>query len=161
MRAIVMHEPGGPEVLRLEEVPVPVAGEGQVLIRTEAIGVSFSEIPMRAGIYPPPAPLPVIFGFEAAGVVTSVGPGADGALAGRRVVVLSTTFGSYAEYLAVAAGSVTVVPGGISPSGAVAVANMGAVALCLLRAARLTGGENVLVEVAAGPCPEPGRRRGP
>jgi NADPH:quinone reductase len=80
----------------------------------------------------------------------AIGPGADPALQGRRVVVLSTTFGAYAEYLAVPASSVTVVPDGIGAADAVAVANMGAVALCLLRAARLTGTESVLVEVAAG-----------
>src|ERR1700733_7695954 len=121
MRAVVMHEPGGPEVLQLEEVPVPVTGAGQVLIRAEAIGVSYSEIPMRAGVFPPPAPLPLTFGLEAAGVVTAIGSGADPALQGRRVVVLSTTFGAYAEYLAVPATSVTVVPDGIGAADAVAV----------------------------------------
>jgi NADPH:quinone reductase len=150
MRAIVMHEPGGPGVLRPEEVPDPVAGPGQMLIQAEAIGVSYSELAMRAGLYPPPAPLPLTFGFEAAGVVTATGPGADPALRGRRVVVLSTAFGAYAEYLAVPAEAVTPVPDGIGAAEAVAVANMAAVALCLLRAARLTGSESVLVEVAAG-----------
>jgi NADPH:quinone reductase len=150
MRAIVIHEQGGPEVLRLEEVPEPAAGPGQVLIRTEAIGVSYSEMAMRAGVYPPAAPLPAVFGFEAAGIVTAAGDGADPSLEGRRVVVLSPALGCYAEYVAAAAESVTPVPDGMPPADAVAVANMAAVALCLLRTARLTGSETVLVEVAAG-----------
>ncbi|MBV9381285.1 MAG: zinc-binding dehydrogenase [Streptosporangiaceae bacterium] len=145
-----MHEQGGPEVLKLEEVPQPAAGPGQVLIRNEAIGVSYSEIPMRAGVYPPPVSLPAVFGFEAAGIVTEAGDGSGASLEGKRVVVLSTSFGSYAEYMAVPADSVTVVPGGVTAADAVAVANMAAVALCLLRRARLTGSETVLIEAAAG-----------
>jgi NADPH2:quinone reductase len=150
MRAIVMHETGGPEVLRLEDVPQPAAGPGQLVIRTEAIGVSHTEAALRAGGFPFPAPLPAVFGFEAAGVVTETGDGASEALIGRRVVVMNTGLGSYAEYVATEAGTATPVPDGISPADAVAVANFGAVALCLLRAARLTGTETVLVESAAG-----------
>jgi NADPH:quinone reductase len=150
MRAIVMHETGGPEVLKLEEVPVPEAGPGQVLIRVEAIGVSYTEAALRRGVFPSPSPLPAVFGLEAAGVVTGTGDGVDPAMVGRRVVVMSTSLGSYAEYMAVSAGAVAEIPGSISSQDAVAVANFGAVALCLLRAARLTGSETVLVEVAAG-----------
>lgn len=150
MRAIVMQETGGPEVLELEDVPAPEAGPGQVLVRIEAVGVSYTEAALRGGVFPSPAPLPAVFGLEAAGVVTATGDGADPALAGRRVVVMSTSMGSYAEYMAVTAAAVTEIPGGISSQDAVAVANFGAVALCLLRAARLTGSETVLVEVAAG-----------
>jgi NADPH:quinone reductase len=150
MRAIVIREQGGPDVLALEEVPTPDPGVGQVLIRTEAIGVSYSEVPLRSGAYPMVVPMPAVFGFEAAGVVVATGEGVGPALAGKRVVIMNTGFGSYAEYAAADADSVTVVPAGVSAADAVAVANMGAVALCLLRAARLAEGENVLVEAAAG-----------
>jgi NADPH2:quinone reductase len=149
MRAIVMHEQGGPEVLQLQEVPKPAPGPGQVLIRTEAIGVSYSEAAMRAGIFPAAAPLPAVLGFDAAGIVTGTGDGADASLEGKRVAVFSPALGCYAEYVVAAARSVTPVPEGVSPTDAVAVTNA-AVALCLLRAARLTGGETVLIEVAAG-----------
>jgi NADPH:quinone reductase-like Zn-dependent oxidoreductase len=97
-----------------------------------------------------PVPLPVVFGFEAAGTVTAVGEGADPALVGRRVVVMSFTGGSYAEYVAVPAETATLIPGALSAAEAVAVAVQAAVALSLLRAARLTGGESVLIEVASG-----------
>ena len=150
MRAIVMHETGGPEVLKPEEIPVPEPEPGQVLLRTEAIGVSYSEAALRAGGMPSPVPLPAVFGTEAAGVVISVGDGADEALNGRRVVIMNPGLGSYAEYVATTAGTATEIPDGISSPDAVAVANFGAVALCLLRAARLTGSETVLVESAAG-----------
>jgi NADPH:quinone reductase len=150
MRAIMLHETGGPEVLTLAEVPEPVAGPGQVVIRTEAIGVSYTEASLRAGGYPMPVPLPAVYGVEAAGVVTETGEEADPALAGRRVVVLSTAMGCYAEYVAVPAAAVAEIPDAISPADAVAVANFGAVALCALRMANLTGEETVLVEAAAG-----------
>jgi NADPH:quinone reductase len=150
MRAIVLHETGGPENLKLADLPVPVAGPGQVVIRTEAIGVSYTEAILRAGIMPPPVPLPVTFGFEAAGVVTETGDGIDDALLGRRVVVMNPGLGSYAEYVAAPAGYATEVPDGMSAADAAAVGSFGAVALCVLRAARLTGTETVLVEVAAG-----------
>ena len=150
MRAIMMHEAGGPEVLKLTDVPEPAAGPGQVLIRTEAIGVSYTEASLRAGGFPMPVPLPVVYGVEAAGVVTETGEGTDPALAGRRVVVLSTAMGCYAEYVAVPADAVAEIPSGISAADAVAVANFGAVALCALRMAKLTGEETVLVEAAAG-----------
>lgn len=150
MRAIVMHETGGPEVLKLEEVPQPAAGPGQVVIRTEAIGVSYTEAALRAGGFPLPAPLPAVFGFEAAGVITEAGDGVGTELTGRRVVVMNTGLGAYAEYVAAQAGTATLVPDGLSSADAVAVANFGAVALCLLRAAQLTGTETVLIEAAAG-----------
>lgn len=150
MRAIVMHETGCPEVLKLEDVQVPIPESGQVLIRTEAIGVSYAEAVVRAGIFPVPVPLPAVFGTEAAGVVTATHGSADEALVGQRVVIMNPRLGSYAEYVATTAGTVTEIPDGISSRDAVAVANFGAVALCLLRAARLTGSETVLVESAAG-----------
>jgi NADPH2:quinone reductase len=150
MRAIVLHETGGPEALKLEDVPEPAPGPGQVVVRTEAIGVSYTEAALRAGVFPPPVPLPAVFGLEAAGVVTETGEGVDPGLNGRRVTVLSTSLGSYAEYLTATADTLAFIPDGLSSPDAVAVANFGAVALCLLRSARLTGGETVLVEVAAG-----------
>jgi NADPH:quinone reductase len=148
MRAIVLRETGGPDNLRLEDVPVPVPAPGQVVIRTEAIAASYTESVMRSGRFP--LELPLTFGIEAAGVITSTGEDVDKSLAGRRVVALSTAQGCYAEYVAVPLEAVTEIPDGVAPADAVAVASFGAVALCLVRAARLTGTETVLAEVAAG-----------
>jgi NADPH:quinone reductase-like Zn-dependent oxidoreductase len=151
MRAIVMREPGGPEVLALAEVPVPAAGPGQVLVRTEAIGVSYYETLMRAGAYPMPNPVPSVFGFEAAGTVTAVGSGVAPTLVGSRVCVWNmTASGSYAEYVAAPLETTVPIPDGLSSTDAVAVVVQGAVALCLLRAAQYAGGESMLVEAGAG-----------
>ncbi|MFL6077179.1 MAG: zinc-binding alcohol dehydrogenase family protein [Mycobacteriales bacterium] len=151
MRAIVMHRPGGPDVLGLEEVPTPSPGPGEVLLRVEAVGVSYHETPMRAGVYDMPVPLPTVFGFEAAGEVTQAGEGVDPAWVGRRVVSMNLdTAGSYAEYTAVPVTAATPVPAELSMVDAVAVALQGSVALCLVRAADLAPGGAALVEVASG-----------
>jgi NADPH2:quinone reductase len=146
MRAIMLKTQGGPENLTLEEVPEPVPGPGEVLIRTEAIGVSYTEAALRGGNFPPPVQLPAVYGFEAAGIVTAGEP----SLVGKRVVMMNTALGAYAEYVTAPLDAVTVVPDGVSAADAVATANFGAVALCLLKAARLTGSETVLIEAAAG-----------
>lgn len=143
MRAIVLRAVGGPENLSLEELPTPVPGPGEVLVKTEAIGVTFTEAAMRSGKLPLPVELPAPFGFEAAGTVVE-GSG----LLGQRVVLMHTGLGSYAEYVAVPESAVAVIPDGLGSAEAVAVANYGAVAFCLVEAAHLTGEETVLVEVA-------------
>lgn len=152
MRAIVMHETGAPEVLRPEEVPTPTAGPGQVLIRTEAVGVGYADTLLRGGSFPFPAPLPAVFGLEAAGTVVEVGPGADPSLAGARVHTMDVNAagGAYAEYVAADARSLSVVPEAVTATDAIAVAMQGALALVLLRTAGLSGTETVLVEAAGG-----------
>jgi NADPH:quinone reductase len=152
MRAIVMRETGGPEVLEAAEVPTPDVAAGQVLVRTEAIGTHFAETKLRAGTLPGMTPtLPSVPGFEAAGTVTAVGDGVDARLVGTRVTAMAVDgTGSYAEYLALPVRGIMPVPDGVSAVDAVAVASQGAVALGLLRTAGLTGREQVLVEAAAG-----------
>src|ERR1700754_445314 len=151
MRAIVMHEPGGPEVLRPEDVPEPVPGPGQVLLRTEAAGVSYHETAMRAGVFPMPVPLPAVFGFEAAGTVEAVGEGTDPGLIGQRVVAVDTSQGgTYAERVAVPASAITPIPETLSSPDAVALALQGSVALALCVTGQGQHEETVLVEVASG-----------
>ena len=82
MKAIQIHETGGPEVLELAELPIPQPGPGQVLIRVEAVGVNFIEIYFRKGVYK--AALPLTPGSEAAGTVEELGPGVTGFAAGTR-----------------------------------------------------------------------------
>lgn len=148
MRAVVMHETGGPEVLVVEDIPTPAPGPGQVLVRIEAIGVSVGETRMRAGAYP--LQLPMVFGAEASGIVEKLGDSVDSPSIGARVVMVTGGAGSYAEFVAVDAGNVTVVPEGLSAQDAVASAAPGALALALLHQARLRGGETVLVEGGSG-----------
>ncbi|MGW4364411.1 quinone oxidoreductase family protein [Nocardia takedensis] len=148
MRAVVLTEVGEPKVLVAQNVPTPVPGAGQVLVRTEAVGVHFAETLLRSGVYPLPAPLPAVFGTQAVGVVTEVGPDADPDLIGTRVAVSAMT-GCYAENVVVEAFSITPVPDGPSAVEAVAVVMQGSVALALMEAAGVTDSDTVLVEAAA------------
>jgi NADPH:quinone reductase len=151
MRAIVMRSTGGPEVLKVEELPVPTAGTGEVLVRTEASGISFAETRMRSGAFLPmvPSALPARVGTEAVGVVIAVGDGVDPRLLGTRVLVTNGN-GTHAEHFTAAAHAVTQVPDGMNPVDVVAVAVQGATALSLLWSAALSGKETVLIEVGGG-----------
>ena len=82
MRAIRIHQTGGPEVMRLEEVELPPPGEGEVRLRQHAIGINFIDIYHRTGFYPP-AKLPFTPGSEGAGEVVEVGPSVEGVQARR------------------------------------------------------------------------------
>jgi len=86
MKAIRIHSHGGLEVLQLEDIPVPVPGAGQALVRIEAAGVNFIDIYYRTGLYP--APLPYTLGQEAAGTVTALGPDVSGLSVGDRAAYL-------------------------------------------------------------------------
>jgi NADPH2:quinone reductase len=147
MRGVLIRETGGPEVLRLEDVPEPEAGPGQVLVTIEAIGVAYYEKLFRTGMFPLPSGFPAVFGHEAVGTVTAVGDGVDTALTGTRVAVMSMSGGTYAESLAVSAAEVVPIPDGVSSVDAVAAAVPGAVALCLWREADPPH-ERVIVEAA-------------
>ena len=102
MQAILAHEFGGPDVLKLENVPDPVAGAGQLRVRIHAVGVNPYDTYMRAGTYAIKPDLPYTPGADAAGVVDQVGAGAQGWKAGDRVYVSGTALGkahgAYAQY---------------------------------------------------------------
>jgi NADPH2:quinone reductase len=98
MKAIRVHEFGGPEVLKPEEVPTPKPSAGQVLVRIHAAGVNPYETYMRAGTYPLKPPLPYTPGSDGAGVVEAVGEGVKKVRAKDRVYTGRTVSGSYAEY---------------------------------------------------------------
>ena len=84
MRAIRIDQPGGPEVMRLEEVELPPLGKGEVRLRQHAIGINFIDIYHRTGFYPP-ATTPFTPGSEGAGEVVAVGPTVEGLKPGDRV----------------------------------------------------------------------------
>ncbi|MEV6363984.1 quinone oxidoreductase family protein [Nocardia asteroides] len=149
MQAIVMTETGTPEVLVPRDVPAPRPGAGQVLIRAEAIPVLYPETLMRSGAFPFPAPLPAVFGFQAAGTIVELGAGADSALLGARVVAATAGSGAYAEYVTTAAESVTVIPDGLATDLAAATQMPGSVALALFATAHPSPDATVLVEAAA------------
>ncbi|MBB5775839.1 quinone oxidoreductase family protein [Nonomuraea jabiensis] len=149
MRAIVLSEKGGPERLEVADLPRPHPGEGQVLIRTRAAGVSYAETQIRAGTLPFPLPLPAVIGAEAAGEVVEVGEGVDAKLLGSTIVGVTGGLGSYAEYAVLPAAMTVPVPDGVLPDQALAAGAPGALALALLHKARLAGGETVLVEAGS------------
>jgi NADPH2:quinone reductase len=86
MKAIVVHELGGPEVLKLEEIPTPKPAAGQVLVRVHAVGVNPYDTYMRAGTYAVKPPLPYTPGSDGAGVIEAVGPGVTKIKQGDRVM---------------------------------------------------------------------------
>src|SRR5437879_13068273 len=94
MKAIRVHEAGGPDVLRVEEIPDPAPAAGELLLDVEAVGVNFIEIYFREGLYP--VQRPYTPGTEAAGVVREIGAGVNGFSVGDRVVSQNVK-GAYAE----------------------------------------------------------------
>ncbi len=85
--AIVQRSLGGPEVLKIEEVPLPAPGEGEVQIRQAAIGLNFIDVYFRTGLYKAANGLPFVPGKEGAGTVTAVGPGVEDFAVGDRVAL--------------------------------------------------------------------------
>src|ERR1700746_3301534 len=98
MKAIQVHQFGGPEVLELREVPTAKPGPGQVLVRVRAAGVNPYDTYMRSGTYAIKPHLPYTPGSDAAGTVEAVGTGVTKAKAGDRVYTAQTLTGAYAEY---------------------------------------------------------------
>jgi len=148
MKAIQIHETGGPEVLKLAELPIPEPGPGQVLIRVEAIGVNFVELYFRKGVYK--TTLPFTPGSEAAGTVEELGPGVTGFATGDAVASVSV-LGSYAEYALVTAAQLVKIPEGVSLEQAGAALLQGMTAHYLLHSTYpLKAGETALVHAGAG-----------
>ncbi len=109
MRAVVFDEPGDESVLRVDEVPAPEIGEGEVLIRVAAAGVNRADLLQRRGLYPPPPGASPLLGLECAGTVIRVAAHVRGFEPGDRVMALLAG-GGYAEEVAVAADCVLPVP---------------------------------------------------
>lgn len=148
MRAITVSEHGGPEVLTYGEAPDPVPVPGQVLVRTEAIGVNFIDTYFREGAYP--VALPYVPGSEGSGTVVALGAGVTGVAVGDRVA-WSDGPGSYAELVAVAADRTVAVPDGVAPEVAASVLLQGMTAHYLTHDSHpVRAGETVLVHAGAG-----------
>jgi len=148
MRAIVVSELGGPEVMVLGEQPDPVAGPGQVVVQVAAAGVNFIDLYRRSGVYQ--HPVPYIPGSEGAGAVVAVGEGVHEFSVGDHVA-WSEGPGSYAERVAVAAEHAVPVPEGIDPRIAGAVILQGLTAHYLCRSTfPVAEGTIAVVHAAAG-----------
>jgi len=151
MKTVRFHRTGGPDVLTYEDVADPVAGDGEVLIKVEAVGMNFADVLRRRGDdYPDPTPLPFTPGGEIAGRVAAVGRNVRGLEVGS-LVYSTPRRGGYAQYVAVPASSVIPLPPGISADQATSLVIQGLTAGFALRnSAKLSKGESVFVEAAAG-----------
>ena len=149
--AIRMHETGGPEVLRWEEVTVGMPGPGQARVRHEAVGLNFADTYFRAGLYP--VPLPNGIGVEAAGIVEAVGEGVANVVVGDRVTYTGfiNTLGAYSTERVIPAAPLIKLPAGISCETAAAMTMRGLTSAYLMRRIwPLKSGDTILVHAAAG-----------
>lgn len=159
MRAATCRRYGAPDVLRVEQLPVPVPAAGEVLLRVGAVSVSRADVQMRSadpfvarlagGLRRPRNP---VLGAELAGEVVAVGPGVEGFAPGDRVVgATGVAQGGYAEYARVPAAALVAVPTGMSDADAVALVEGGLTALPFLRdGGRVRPGQAVCVNGAVG-----------
>jgi NADPH2:quinone reductase len=148
MKAVRVHKYGGPEVLTLEEIPVPEPKAGEARVKIEAIGVNFIDIYQRTGLYP--LQTPFTLGMEGAGVVDEVGEGVKEVKKGDRVAY-AMILGSYAEYAIVPASKLAPLPANVDAKSAAALMLQGMTAHYLTHSTYdLKKGETVLVHAAAG-----------
>jgi NADPH2:quinone reductase len=148
MKAIRIHEYGGPEKLRYEEVPTPAPKAGEALVKVEAIGLNYIDVYHRTGLYP--GALPFTPGLEAAGVVEAVGEGVKEVKAGDRVAY-SGVPESYAEYVAAPERQLVKLAGGMDARTGAAAMLQGMTAHYLAHATFvLKRGDAALVHAAAG-----------
>ncbi len=113
MRQVWIPRTGGADVLEVRDAPDPVPGRGEVLVAVEAAGVNFADVLARQGLYPDAPPLPAVVGYEVAGTVAAVGPGAGAFAVGDPVIAL-TRFGGYASHVVSPEGRVFRRPEGMS-----------------------------------------------
>lgn len=149
--AVRMHQTGGPDVLRLEEVEVGQPGPGHVRLRHEAVGINFADTYFRTGLYP--VPLPAGLGVEAAGIVESVGDGVTNVAPGDRVTYTGfvNTLGAYSTERLVPAAPLIRLPSAITCETAAAMTMRGLTSAYLLRRIwPLAPGDTILLHAAAG-----------
>ncbi|MGB6174974.1 MAG: quinone oxidoreductase [Methylocella sp.] len=148
-KTVRVHEVGGPETMRIEDIEVPPPARGEALVRNHAIGVNFIDINYRRGAYPVPA-LPFTPGNEGAGEIAALGKGVTDFKLGDRVVYVAT-LGAYAAERLIDADRLVKLPKGISFETAAAMMLKGLTAQYLLRRTfRVKAGNTILVHAAAG-----------
>src|SRR5713226_7711983 len=151
MKAILVREFGGPEVLNLEEIPTPKPASGQVLVRIHAAGVNPYDTYMRAGTYAVKPPLPYTPGSDAAGVIEAIGDGVKKMKPGDRVYTAKTVTGAHAEYALALEAQVHPLPEKISfGQGAGVWVPYGTTYHALHHSAEAHAAETVLVHGASG-----------
>ncbi|HVO39712.1 MAG TPA: zinc-binding dehydrogenase [Spirochaetia bacterium] len=150
MKAVQVSRFGGPEVLRVVDLPSPSLSPDAVRIRVAAAGVNFADIQMRMGLYPEAPPVPFVPGYEIAGTITEAGPAVISLKPGNRVLSLCR-FGGYATEVVLPAAFVRKIPAGLTDVEAAAVPVAFTTAwILLMDMARVRPGDRVLVPGAAG-----------
>ena len=148
MKAVCVHKYGGPEVLTMDDIPVPEPKAGEARVKIEAIGVNFIDIYQRTGLYP--IQTPFTLGSEGAGIVDGVGPGVTEVRKGDRVAY-SMVIGAYAEFAVVPAWRLVPVPVNVDAKSAACLMLQGMTAHYLTHSTyALKKGETALVHAAAG-----------
>ncbi len=155
MKAVRIHEYGGPEVLRYEDAPIPQPGEGEVLVRVQAAGVNPLDYKLRGGAMRQifPLALPAILGSDFAGVVVEVGAGVNHITVGEHVYGTAGTEkgGAYAQYVVAKAGEIAHKPGALTAAEAASVPVVAQTAWqALHQVGRIGRGDKVLIHGAAG-----------
>ncbi len=148
MKAIRVHETGGPEKLTYEEIALPQPGKGQARIKVHAAGLNFIDVYFRSGLYK--TPLPFTPGMEGAGIIDAVGPDVTGVAPGDRVAY-AMNMGAYAEYALANSWQLIKIPDGLDFPNAAAAMLQGMTAHYLVYSTfPLRSGETALVHAAAG-----------
>jgi NADPH2:quinone reductase len=149
VRAIRFHRTGGPEVLQLDEIPLPESGPGEIRIALRCAGVNFIDTYLRSGLYDP-GPMPARAGKEGAGVVSAAGPGVTSPATGERVAFWDAT-GSYADEVLLRAERALPLPAEVSFEVGAALPLQGMTAHYLVHGIRpVEPGHTVLIHAAAG-----------
>ncbi|XP_076923332.1 uncharacterized protein LOC143585429 [Bidens hawaiensis] len=150
VKAIRVHELGGPEVLKWEDVEIGDPNDGEIKVRNKAIGINFIDVYYRKGVYKAAA-IPFTPGMEAVGVVAAVGPGVMNQQVGDVVAYAGDPMGAYAEEQILPADKVVPVPSSVDPTVAASVMLKGMTAQFLLhRCFKVESGHTVLVHAVAG-----------
>jgi NADPH:quinone reductase-like Zn-dependent oxidoreductase len=148
-KVVRIHELGGPEVLRIEDLEVGAPGPGEVRLRVEAIGLNRSETLFRSGHYPQKAKLPSPIGYEGVGVIQALGDGVQGFVVGDRVCVIPSyrlgEYGMYAEETLVPARSLIHAPPGVPAIEAAALWMQYCTAMAIIEIGKATVGDYVII----------------
>jgi NADPH2:quinone reductase len=148
LKVVRIYEQGPPEVLKYEEAPQPQPNENEALVKLEAIGVNYTDVYTRSGMYP--ANLPLVIGQEGAGVVSALGNKVTSVKIGDRVAY-TNVMGAYAEYAAIPGWRLVKLPLGLDPRTAAAVMLQGMTAHYLVHDTfHLKRGDTILIHAAAG-----------
>lgn len=152
-KVVRVHELGGPEVLRFEEMTVGAPGAGEVRVRIEAVGLNRSEAMFRAGRYPTKPQLPTLIGYEACGIVEALGNGVEGFAVGERVCALPMyslgQYGVWAEQAIVPARCLLPAPPGLTPAEAASIWMQYMTAYAIIEVAHAGIGDYAIIRAAS------------